>query len=41
MIYDIYVMEIEFYDTHTHLNDPKLYPNWKKYLEEFVKIWFF
>lgn len=27
-----------YYDAHTHLNDEKLYPQWKNYLEKFVTI---
>jgi len=30
---------MNFYDFHTHLNDPKLFPNRKEYLVNFVKIW--
>jgi len=28
-----------YYDSHTHLNDEKLYPNRKQYLENFVQQW--
>ncbi len=28
-----------YYDTHTHLNDPKLYPKRNEYLENFINIW--
>ncbi len=28
-----------YYDSHTHLNDEILYPEWKKYLLSFVKQW--
>ena len=28
-----------YIDTHTHLNTPKLFENWQKYLSDFEKIW--
>ncbi len=30
---------MHFFDTHTHLNDPKLYIDWEKYLDKFVQVW--
>lgn len=27
------------YDSHTHLNSPELFKDYKKYVEEFIKIW--
>jgi len=28
-----------FYDSHTHLNSPWLFPKYKEYIENFIKIW--
>lgn len=30
---------MKLYDFHTHLNDPKLYSNWRDYLDNFIKNW--
>jgi len=30
---------MRLYDFHTHLNDPKLYPKWQEYLNNFVQNW--
>lgn len=28
-----------YYDAHTHLNSPILFPKWKEYIKNFIEIW--
>ena len=30
---------MKYFDFHTHLNDPKLFFDWKQYLQDFISIW--
>ena len=30
---------INYYDSHTHLNSPKIFDQWEEYTKQFVSIW--